>query len=111
MNPDKEIIAAARPALATLGDCFHACRYQLTLWPQKRGVGIYRRYADGHDPELLVVKAPFIVMTPSLNPKFLQRAKERDLIAYQREFEAEFSNDIAAWAGFGQERFSGSRHQ
>jgi hypothetical protein len=97
MNPDKEIIAAARPALATLGNVSMLVAISSPYGRKGEAWESYRRYADGHDPEVLVVNAPSIVMTPSLNPNFLQRDKERDLIAYQREFEAEFSNDIAAF--------------
>jgi len=96
-NPDAEIIAALRPALATLGGKLIA----LSSPYSRRGElwRMYQRYHGQDDPSILVAKAPSRVMNPLLPESVIKQAKERDLASALAEYEAEFRNDIEEFIG------------
>jgi hypothetical protein len=92
-NPDKEILKALRPSLATTGGpliCIsspHAKRGEL--------YGTFRRhYGAGGHPLILVAKAPSWVMNPTFPQRVLDRAKEEDPEAASAEYGAEFRGDL-----------------
>jgi len=92
-NPDREILKALRPSLATTGGpliCIsspHAKRGEL--------YGAFRRhYGPGGDPLILVAKAPSRAMNPSLSQRVVDRATEADPEAASAEYGAEFRGDI-----------------
>lgn len=93
-NPDKEILKALRPSLATTGGpliCIsspHAKRGEL--------YATFRRHygAEGH-PLILVAKAPSWVMNSTFPQRVLDRANEEDPEAASAEYGAEFRGDLA----------------
>jgi hypothetical protein len=95
-NPDREIMKALRPSLATTNGpliCIsspHAKRGEL--------YGTFKQHygASGH-PLILVAKAPSRTMNPSLPQSVVDRAYESDPEAASAEYGAEFRNDIGAF--------------
>lgn len=94
-NPDREIINALRPALATLNGKLIALSSPYSrrgeLWEH------YRRYHAQEHPSIIVAKAPSKLMNPTLPDRIIEQAKERDLAAAMAEYEAEFRNDIQSF--------------
>lgn len=95
-NPDGEIIAAVRPALATTGGplCCFSSPYSRRgeLWRAYR-----QEYGEAGDPGILVVKAGSLTMNPTLNPKVVERARKADPAAASAEYDGEFRSDIEAF--------------
>jgi hypothetical protein len=95
-NPDKEILDAARPSLATTGGpliCIsspYAKRGE--LWSAFK-----RDYGAAGDPRILVAKAPSLTLNPTLPQRVVDRAYERDPLAAAAEYGAEFRNDIESF--------------
>jgi hypothetical protein len=92
-NPDREILKALRPSLATTGGLL-AC---ISSPYAKRGelYGTFRRHygPNGH-PTILVAKAASRVMNPSLSQSVIDRATEEDAEAASAEYGAEFRGDL-----------------
>lgn len=94
-NPDTEIIAALRPAMATLGGKLIA----LSSPYAKKGA-LWQTYRDCYgkdDPEILVAQAASRTMNPSLPEKVVTRALERDEESAKAEYLAQFRNDLASF--------------
>ncbi|ACA15744.1 conserved hypothetical protein [Methylobacterium sp. 4-46] len=92
-NPDREILAALRPGLATTGGplCIISSPYA------KRGelYGAFRRdFGPEGDPAVLVAKAPSRTMNPTLAESVVARAYARDAAAARAEYGAEFRDDV-----------------
>ena len=92
-NPDREILKALRPSLASTAGILacisspHAKRGELhTMFKRHFGAG-------GH-PSILVAKAPSRTINPSLSQKIVDRAFEEDPDAASAEYGAEFRGDI-----------------
>jgi hypothetical protein len=102
-NPDVEIMAALRPTLATTGGMVtiisspYARRGE--LWE------LYRRHygADG-DPAILVAQGTSMDFNPSLDPKVVKRALDRDEAAARAEYYAEFRSDLEGFANIEEVR-------
>lgn len=95
-SPDKEIIQAVRPALATLDGKLIA----LSSPYAKRGQlwTTYRRsYGDDDETRVLVAQATSRTMNPNLAQKVVDAAMRDDPEAAKAEFMAEFRSDIAAF--------------
>jgi len=96
-NPDKEILDAARPALATTGGPLivisspYAQRGE--LWTTFK-----RSYGPDGDPLIVVAKAPSRLMNVTLPQRVVDRAYERDPLSARAEYDAEFRNDISGYA-------------
>jgi hypothetical protein len=92
-NPDKEILKALRPSLATTGGLL-AC---ISSPHAKRGelYATFKRHygAAGHSA-ILVAKAPSRTMNPSLSQKVVDRAFEEDPEAASAEYDANFRGDL-----------------
>ena len=90
-NPDREIINALRPAMATLGGKLIA----LSSPYAKRGAlwDTYRRHY-GKPGSILVAQAPTRTMNPSLPERVINEAMERDPEAARAEYMAEFRSDL-----------------
>jgi hypothetical protein len=92
-NPDKEILKALRPSLATTGGLL-AC---ISSPHAKRGelYATFKRQfrPEGH-PLILVAKAASRVMNSSLSQKVVDRAYEEDPEAASAEYGAEFRGDL-----------------
>lgn len=94
-NPDREIIAAVRPGLATIPTSMLLC---LSSPYARRGV-LWEAY-DKHyakPSRILVWKAPTLVMNPSFPQSVVDRAVEEDKAAARAEYGAEFRTDIEAF--------------
>jgi hypothetical protein len=95
-NPDREVLQAVRPSLATTGGpliCIsspHAKRGELYNT-------FKRHFGSEGRPSVLVAKAPSRVMNPSLPQSVIDRAVEADSEAASAEYMAEFRNDISAF--------------
>lgn len=96
VNPDAEVLAAVRPALATTGGPL----IMITSPYAKRGSAwdAFRRdYGPNGDPRILVAKGPSRAFNPSLPQAVVDRAMARDPAAARSEYLAEFRDDIAAF--------------
>jgi hypothetical protein len=92
-NPDKEILKALRPSLATTGGPLIA----ISSPHAKRGemYATFRRYyGPSGDPLILVAKAPTRVMNPTLPQRVIDRAMDADPEAASAEYGAEFRGDL-----------------
>ncbi len=95
-NPDKEILDAARPALATTGGPL-VC---ISSPYAKRGemwLAYKRDYGAKGDPLILIAKAESRALNPTLPQRVVDRAYERDPLAAAAEYGAEFRSDIEAF--------------
>ncbi|MCU7830316.1 MAG: hypothetical protein KZQ85_14735 [Candidatus Thiodiazotropha sp. (ex Myrtea sp. 'scaly one' KF741663)] len=94
-NPDYEIINALRPALATLNGKLIA----LSSPYAKRGelYNHYRNYYGKDDPSILVAQAGSMIMNPTLPPRVVAQAMERDIANTQAEYFAHFRSDLEAF--------------
>lgn len=94
-NPDKEIIAALRPALATLDGKLIA----LSSPYAKRGAlwDAYKRYFASDHTRVLVAQAPSRTMNPALDPAIVEQALADDREAASAEYLAQFRSDIATF--------------
>lgn len=93
-NPDDEIIAALRPALATLGGKLLG----LSSPHAKRGVlwENFRRH-HGKPGRVLVAQAPSLVMNPTLRPSVVAEALAADPARARAEYLAEFRSDLESF--------------
>jgi hypothetical protein len=95
-NPDREILKALRPALATTGGLL-AC---ISSPHAKRGelyATFRRHYGPNGDPRILVVKAPSLLMIPCLAASVVERAYADDPEAASAEYGAEFRGDLTVF--------------
>jgi hypothetical protein len=95
-NPDNEILAAARPALATTGGPLICISSPYA----KRGemwLAYKRDYGAKGDPLILIAKAESRALNPTLPQRVVDRAYERDAVAAAAEYGAEFRSDIEAF--------------
>lgn len=95
-SPDKAIIQAIRPALATLGGPLIA----LSSPYAKRGIlwETYKRhYADNASDRVLVAQAPSVTMNPTLSKRVVDDALRDDPEAARAEYLAEFRGDISGF--------------
>ena len=95
-SPDREIIAAIRPALATLGGRLIA----LSSPYAKRGVlwdTFKRAFADDGESRVLVAQAPSRTMNPLLPQSVVDDAMRDDPEAARAEYLAEFRGDISTF--------------
>lgn len=92
-NPDVEIVAALRPALATLGGKLIA----LSSPYARRGVlwESYRRHF-GQESPVLVAQAPSMTMNPTLPQRVIDDAIKDDAVRASAEYLAQFRTDIAS---------------
>jgi hypothetical protein len=95
-NPDKLILDAVRPALATTGGPLIVIS---SPYAQKGELwGAYKRdFGANGDPLILVAKAASRTLNPTLSARVVERARERDALAARSEYDAEFRSDIAGY--------------
>ena len=93
-NPDREIINALRPSLATLGGKLIA----LSSPYARRGVlwDAYRRHY-AQDSRVLVAQAPTLAMNPTLPRRVVDDAYKDDPIAAAAEYGALFRTDVESY--------------
>jgi hypothetical protein len=91
-NPDAEIIASIRPAMATVpGAMFLAASS-----PYARRGELFRAYRDHHGKpsNVLFWKSPTRTMNPTVPQRFIDDEMERDPARAAAEYLAEFRSDI-----------------
>jgi hypothetical protein len=94
-NPDKEILAAVRPALATIPDSLLlgiSTPYSRSgiLWEQFKNY-----YGKPGGP--LIFRAPTRIMNPTIDGRLIENALKEDPQAARAEWEAEWREDIEAF--------------
>ncbi len=92
-NPDKEVLDAARPALATTNGPLICISSPYA----KRGemyASFKRDYGAAGDPLILVARADSRVLNPLLPQRVVDRAYERDPLAAAAEYGGEFRSDV-----------------
>jgi hypothetical protein len=94
-NPDKEILAALRPAMATVPG---ALLMAISSRYARRGVlwDAYRKHY-GKNGDVLVWQAPTRTMNPSVPQKVIDQAMEEDESAALAEYGAQFRRDVEAF--------------
>jgi hypothetical protein len=94
-SPDHEILAAIRPAMATVPG---AVLLAASSPYARRGV-LYQAHRDhfGKDGPILVWQAPTRTMNPSVPKRIIAEAYERDPSSAAAEFGAQFRSDIEAF--------------
>jgi hypothetical protein len=94
-NPDKEIIAALKPAMATVQDSLLLC---LSTPYSRRGVlwDAHRRYF-GKPGDTLVWQADTKTMNPSVPSSIIDSAYEEDPASAVAEYGAQFRSDLEAY--------------
>jgi hypothetical protein len=92
-TPDVEILAALRPAMATIPDAMLLCASSPYA---RRGVlwDAYRRYFASADPNVLVWKAATRTMNATVPQRVIDEEIERDPAHAAAEYGAEFRVDI-----------------
>jgi len=94
-NPDTEIVAALRPAMATVP----GARFIVTSTPYWRRGWLFEMYERhfGKDGGVLVWQAPTTVMNPSLDLRIVEDALREDEPRARAEWFAEFRTDVEAF--------------
>ncbi len=94
-NPDREILTAARPGLATVPT---SLLFAITT-PYRRAGETWRTFEQhyGKDSPVLVWRSPSRDMNPTLPVEVVDAALDRDPEAAAAEFLAEFRSDIAGF--------------
>jgi hypothetical protein len=96
-NPDREIIIALKRGQATVPEA----RLIKISTPYMRAGVLWDDYQKRHQfQDTLVWTAPTWVMNPSIPQSFYDREREKDPIAFAREYGAEFSEDLQAFLPF-----------
>jgi hypothetical protein len=95
-NPDREILRALRPGLATIPGAPLLC---LSSPYAKRGElwNTYRDYFGRDDPSVLVWQAESSEMNPTLDRDFIRREIERDPEAARSEWLGQFRDDVTGF--------------
>lgn len=95
-NPDAEVIAAVRPALATIPN---SVLLMASSPYAKRGVlwNVYRRHFGKDGARTLVWRGTSLEMNPSLDPAVVEEAREEDPASARAEYDAEFRDDVSTF--------------
>lgn len=93
VNPDREILTALRPAMATIPTAKLLC---LSTPYARAGVlyETYREHWGKSGSDTLVWQAPTVMMNPTIPSAFIAREQERDPEAARAEWGALFREDI-----------------
>ena len=95
-NPDKEILTALRPALATVPESIMIALSS----PYMRAGVMYEAFRDKFgqdDDDVLVWKAPTKAMNPTIDQGIIDKALKDDYAAGQSEWMAEFRTDLESF--------------
>ena len=95
-NPDKEILDALRPAMATVPGALLLCASS----PYRRAGALYEAHRDhyGQDGDpVLVIQADTRTMNPTVSQDIIDAAYERDPVSAAAEYGAEFRSDISGF--------------
>jgi hypothetical protein len=94
-NPDREILAALRPAMATIPGAMLLCASS----PYARRGALWDAYRKhfGKDGSILVWKAPTRTMNPSVPQRVIDEAIEAGPSSAAAEYMAEFRTDVESF--------------
>ena len=92
-NPEEEVLAALRPALATSQT---AKLIKISTPYRKEGV-LWREYQQRAELDQPVWQLSSPEMNPTLQLSFLEKERKRDEETFRREFLAQFTDQITAW--------------
>lgn len=95
-EPDREIVAALRPAMATVPDALLLCLSS----PYARRGELHRAHAEhyGHDGDpVLVVQAPTRALNPTVPQAVIDGAYAEDAARASAEYGAEFRRDVETY--------------
>src|SRR5262249_34141935 len=93
-NPDREILRSIARGMANVPD---AKLVKISTPYGKHGV-LYEDFVRRHElRDALVWKAPTHLMNPAISTQFLDRERQKDPIAFSREYEAEFADDTSGF--------------
>jgi len=97
-NPDREVVNALRPALATIPE---SLLISISTPYSRRGI-LYDTYkrSFGQPGRTLVWKAPSLVMNPTLDTELVKEALREDPAAAAAEWECEWRADIESFLPF-----------
>ncbi|WP_245624579.1 terminase large subunit domain-containing protein [Belnapia moabensis] len=93
-NPDEAILAALRPAMATVPGAMLLCASSPYA---RRGAmwNAYRRWYGVPNDHVLFWRAPTRTMNPTVPQRIIDEAMERDAQSASAEYLAEFRSDVA----------------
>jgi hypothetical protein len=95
-NPDREILAAARPCLATTGGTLFAIGS-----PHARKGETYstynKHYGPSGNPAILVANGPTKLFNPTIKQSIIERAYEDDPAVAASEWGGQFRNDLESY--------------
>lgn len=95
-NPDREVYQALKPAMVTILD---SILISISTPYSRQGL-LYENFREFYaveNDEVLVWKAPSIVMNPTLSEKMIEKELAKDLSAAKAEWLSEFREDIEAF--------------
>jgi hypothetical protein len=93
-NPENEVMAALRPAMATFPD---AKLIKISTPYRKEGI-LWNDFQERNNRRHLVWHASTQEMNPTISADFFEEAREQDGEEYyRREYLAEFTDSIAGW--------------
>lgn len=95
-NPDREIYTALKPSMSTIPG---SMLISISTPYSRQGL-IYEAFRDHFgkdDDEVLVWKAPSLIMNPTLSETFISKEIAKDPSSAKAEWEAEFREDLEAF--------------
>jgi hypothetical protein len=94
-NPDKEILAALRPSMATIPGAMLLCASS----PYARRGALWDAYRKhfAQNNNVLIWKAPTLIMNPSVPQRVIDEAIEADSASAAAEYGAEFRTDVESF--------------
>jgi hypothetical protein len=99
-NPDEEVLAAIKPALASLPG---SIVIGISSPYRKKGL-LYNKFKRhfGKDGDILVIRAATRQLNPTIPQSVIDEALEEDLASAKSEWQAQFRDDIGSWLDFAQ---------
>ena len=92
-NPEEEVLAALRPAMAT----FPTAKLIKISTPYRKEGILWREFQQRDELDHLVWQMPSSEMNPTLRPSFFEKERKRDEEKFRREFLGEFTDQVNAW--------------
>jgi hypothetical protein len=95
-NPDREILAAVRPGMATIPNS----KLIVISSPYAKFGVLYEHYRDYYgtdDKDILVWAAPTTTMNPTIDQGFIDKESKKDPTAAASEWYGEFRQDIESY--------------
>jgi Terminase large subunit, T4likevirus-type, N-terminal len=92
-NPEQEILDALQPGMANVA---RSKLIKISTPFGKQGV-LYTEFQRRAELDFPVFQVPTSLMNPAIRASELERYRKKGLQKYQREFNAEFSENLTAW--------------